>query len=51
MNEPSSGEANTEGVEPTYDEAPKLTLGRKVATGLKETVLIERRPVGRPRRE
>jgi hypothetical protein len=37
--------------EPTREEAPRLTVGRKVATGLKETVLVQRRPVGRPRRE
>jgi hypothetical protein len=37
--------------EPMQDEPPKITPGRKVARGLKETVLIERRPVGRPRRE
>jgi hypothetical protein len=37
--------------EPMLDEAPKITPGRKVARRLKETVLIERRPVGRPRRE
>jgi hypothetical protein len=51
MTEPNSGEADTEAVEPTQDEAPKSRLGRKLATGLKETVLIERRPVGRARRE
>jgi len=51
MTEPYSGEANIEAVEPTHDEAPRVRLGRKLATGSKETVLIERRPVGRPRRE
>ena len=50
MIEPSSGDANTEAVEPTHNEAPKITLGRKIATGLKETVLIQRRPIGRPRK-
>jgi hypothetical protein len=49
--DPDPGEANSETVEPTQDEAPRITVGRKVATGLKETVLVERRPVGRPRRE
>jgi hypothetical protein len=49
--EPNSGEANSELVDPTQDEAPKITLGRKIATGLKETVLVQRRPVGHPRRE
>ena len=51
MTEPYSGDANTEAVEPTHNEARKITLGRKIATGLKETVLVQRRPVGRPRRE
>jgi hypothetical protein len=49
--EPNSGDANTEALEPTHDEAPKITLGRKVTTGLKETVLVPRRPVGRRRGE
>jgi hypothetical protein len=51
MTDPNASEAISEVVEPTQDEAPKITLSRKVATGLKETVLIQRRPVGRPRRE
>jgi hypothetical protein len=51
MTEPNSGEANTEAVEPAQGEAPKIRLGRKLATGLKESALIEGRPVGRPRRE
>jgi hypothetical protein len=50
MTEPYSGDANTEAVEPTHNEARKITLGRKIATGLKETVLIQRRPIGRPRK-
>lgn len=50
-NEPVQEEANTEAVEATYNEAPKIALGRKVATRLKETVLVPRSPVGRPRRE
>jgi hypothetical protein len=45
------GEANSELVEATTDEAPKTNPGRKIATGLKETVLVQRRPVGRPRQE
>jgi hypothetical protein len=45
------GEANSEAAEPTQDEAPKITLDRKVATDLKETLVVKRRPVGRPRRE
>ena len=48
--DPGPGEAN-EAVEPILDEAPKITLGRKTVTGLKETVLVQRRPVGRPKRE
>jgi hypothetical protein len=50
MTGPHSGDANTEAVKPTHNEAPGITLGRKVATGLKETVLVQRRPVGRPRK-
>jgi hypothetical protein len=42
-------EANGEVVEPARDVAPKITLGSKIATGLKETVLVQRRPAGRPR--
>ena len=49
--EPSLDEANSELVEPTQDEAQKIKSGRKVAKGLKETIVVERRPVGRPRRE
>ena len=48
--DPDLGNAN-EAVEPTTDEAPKITLNRKIATGSKETVMVQRRPVGRPRRE
>jgi hypothetical protein len=48
--DPDPGEASGEVVEPTPDEPPKMTLGKKVATGLNETVLVRRRPVGRPRR-
>jgi hypothetical protein len=45
-NEPTQGEAN----EPTQDEAPTINIGTKITAGLKETVLVQRRPVGRPRR-
>lgn len=48
--DPDPGNAD-EAVEPTADEAPKITLSKKIATGLKETVMVQRRPVGRPRRE
>jgi hypothetical protein len=51
MTEPYSDVAISEVAESTPDEAPKITVGRKIATGLKETVLVQRRPVGRPRRE
>jgi hypothetical protein len=51
LTEPDLGEAHGEVVEPTQDEAPKITLDRKVATDLKETLVVKRRPVGRPRRE
>jgi hypothetical protein len=50
LSDPDSGEAVV-AVEPTQDEAPRIALGRKIATGLKETVIVQRRPVGRPRRE
>ena len=48
MTEPNSGDANMRR-RANDDVAPGITLGRKVATGLKETVLVQRRPVGRPR--
>jgi hypothetical protein len=51
LTDPNSGEEINDVVEPTHDEMPKITLGRKIATGLKETVVVPRRPVGRPRRE
>ena len=51
LTEPNSDEAMSEVAEQTQEETPNITLGRKIATGLKETVLIQRRPVGRPRRE
>jgi hypothetical protein len=51
MTEPNSGKETSEVVEPTQVEARKITLSRKVATGLKGTVMVQRRPVGRPRRE
>jgi hypothetical protein len=50
LTESNSGETTNEPDEPTQNEAPKITLGSKTATGLKETVLVQRRPVGRPRR-
>jgi hypothetical protein len=49
---PESDPGNAyEAVEPTTDETPNFTPGGKVATGSKETVVVPRRPVGRPRRE
>ena len=47
----NSGEAISEAVETTQDQAPKITLSRRINTGLKATELVQRRPVGRPRRE
>jgi hypothetical protein len=47
LTEPDSSEAN----EPTQVEAPPINIGTKITAGLKETVLVPRRPVGRPRRE
>jgi hypothetical protein len=44
-------EATSEANAPTQDEAPTINLGRKIAAGLKPTGLVQRRPVGRPRRE
>jgi D-alanyl-D-alanine carboxypeptidase len=49
--DPDPIEAESESVEVTPEEVPRVTLGGKIATGLKETVLVQRRPVGRPRRE
>jgi hypothetical protein len=46
LNDPDTGEVDTEVI-----EVPKITFDRKTATGLKETVFVQRRPVGRPRRE
>jgi hypothetical protein len=51
LTEPNSVEETSEVVEPTQDEAAKITLGRKITAGSKETVPARRRPVGRPRRE
>ena len=51
LTEPNSAEAISEVVEPATEEAPKIASGRKIAARLKETVLVQRRPVGRPRRE
>jgi hypothetical protein len=50
MIEPYSGDSNTALVERTHNDAPKITLGRKIATGLTETLLVQRRPVGRPKK-
>jgi len=44
-------EVVSESVEPARDEPPKVRLAGKISKGLKETIVIERRPVGRPRRE
>jgi hypothetical protein len=49
--DPDPGDATDKAVEPSQDEVPKITLSKKVATELKETVLVKRRPVSRPRRE
>jgi hypothetical protein len=51
LTEPNSDDGIIEVVEPTTDEAPRITLSRKTPTGLNETELVKRRPVGRPRRE
>jgi hypothetical protein len=50
-----AGEPNLDGAstgldEPIQDVPPKITLSKKIVTGLKETVVVQRRPVGRPRR-
>jgi len=44
-------ETNPEVTEPKADETIKVKPGRMSAKGLKDTVVVERRPVGRPRRE
>jgi hypothetical protein len=51
ITEPDPVEATSEANQPTPDEAPAINTGRKIAAGLKETVLVPRRSVGRPRRE
>jgi hypothetical protein len=52
LTESNSGEVTSGANEPTQEEdAPTVRTGRKIAAGLKETVVIGRRPVGRPRRE
>ena len=48
---PNSDETISEVAEPTLDEAVNIKPIRRIATGLKETVVVQRRPVGRPRRE
>lgn len=45
--EPNSGELN----EPTQDEAPVIKPARTIAPALKETVVVPRRRLGRPRQE
>jgi hypothetical protein len=61
--EPGAPEAHQEAIEPNLDgavarrdepnpgETAKARPVRKTATGLKETVLVARRPAGRPKRE
>ena len=44
------GIADSELIEPTPSAEPNVMLGRKSARGSK-TVVVERRPTGRPRRE
>jgi len=51
LTKPHSGEAISEVAESTLDEAMNIKPARRIATGLNETVLVQRRPVGRPRRE
>jgi hypothetical protein len=61
--EPNSGEGDQEAVQPNPDEAMtglaqpnleetlKVKSVGKLARGLKETIVVQRRPIGRPRRE
>jgi hypothetical protein len=51
LTDPDPREVSSGLINPTQDAAPKITVGRKVATGLKEIIVVGRRPVGRPRRE
>jgi hypothetical protein len=48
--EPSLGEPITDVTNPSLGETLRVKPVRQIATGLKETMLIQRRPVGRPRR-
>jgi hypothetical protein len=47
LTEPAPGESD----EPTPAEAPTINIGPKITAGLNETLVVRRRPVGRPRRE
>jgi hypothetical protein len=51
LTDPDPVEATSQANEPTQDDAPTINTGRKITAGLKEPVLVQRRPVGRPRRE
>jgi hypothetical protein len=49
--EPSLGEPTTGLADPSLGETLKVEPVRQIAKSLKETIVVERRPVGRPRRE
>ena len=50
LTEPDAGKS-TVADEPMQEPGPMVSLPRKIAAGLKETVVVQRRPVGRPRKE
>jgi hypothetical protein len=50
VGEPDLDAALTAPDEPNVAGPMNFKPSRKIATGLKETVMVERRPVGRPRR-
>jgi hypothetical protein len=49
VGQPDLAEPAGDAVEPRFDEPPEVKPARKAASGLKETIVIQRRPVGRPR--
>ena len=51
MIDPDPTEGNSELAEPAQEGVLIIKPVRKIATGLKETAVVQRRPVGRPRRE
>jgi hypothetical protein len=51
VSEPQSDKTTSELAEPNLGAVLKINPGRKIAARTKETVLVQHRSVGRPRRE